>query len=161
MRQDDNVDSYFTTMVDLHHLPPDFPGLPERRSRADPVSKVECLEQRLGEDIQHGRFIPYIQLQEFEALLFTDPAQLAHAFPVRTRAAEDLELTRRRFPSPEHIDEGSETAPSKRIAAVIPEYAGAKPSAGPLVAERIGLAKLREKCRHFDSWCRRLESLGG
>ena len=64
------------------------------------------------------------------------------------------------FNSPELIDDGPDTAPSKRIIAEIPEYAKRKSSAGPIVAERIGLPALRAKCEHFGGWIDRLETLG-
>jgi len=62
--------------------------------------------------------------------------------------------------SPELIDDGHDTAPSKRIARLIPEYAGMKASAGPLIAAKIGLAAIRQRCSHFDEWLKKLESLG-
>lgn len=57
------------------------------------------------------------------------------------------------------IDDGRTTAPSKRIIQKIPIYQGAKTSAAPLIAEKIGLTKIREKCPHFDEWMTRLEGL--
>ena len=63
------------------------------------------------------------------------------------------------YDNPELINEGGTTAPSKRIISEIPEYEGMKPAAGPLVVQRIGLANLRSKCRHFGEWVNRLESL--
>ena len=63
------------------------------------------------------------------------------------------------FASPELINEGDHTAPSKRIIAVIPEYKKEKATAGPLVAQKIGLTRLRERCPHFDAWLTRLEKL--
>jgi hypothetical protein len=51
------------------------------------------------------------------------------------------------------------TAPSKRIIAEIPEYDGQKATSGPLIAGRIGLPTLREKCAHFAEWLHRLEGL--
>ena len=38
-------------------------------------------------------------------------------------------------------------------------YAVMKVSAGPIIAERIGLQTLRTKCEHFDKWLDKLESL--
>ena len=61
--------------------------------------------------------------------------------------------------SPELIDDGSQTSPSKRIVAEIPEYDGMKVSAGPIVAERIGLPTLRAKCKHFNAWLDQIGSL--
>jgi len=60
--------------------------------------------------------------------------------------------------NPELIDDGPETAPSKRILREIPEYD--KATAGVSVAAHIGLPTLRKKCRHFDEWVTQLESLG-
>ena len=157
MKQDSNTDARFTSMFDLYALPEDFPGYAEAKREVDPYSKVARLEERLAEDISDPRFIPYIQLHEFEALLLADPRKLDWEFLEHGAAIESLvKLTEDR--NPEEIDDGETTAPSKRIIAAIPEYEGRKPSAGPIVAEKIGLATLRERCRHFDDWVTRLEA---
>ncbi|WP_428261636.1 DUF4276 family protein [Haliangium sp.] len=59
--------------------------------------------------------------------------------------------------SPEHIDEGAETAPSKRLLKLFPGYD--KPSFGSLVSQQIGLEAIRRECPHFSQWVARLESL--
>jgi len=158
MKQDRNPDAWFSTMVDLYRLPGDFPRFADCRTEVDPLKRVRCLEDSLQEDIQQPRFIPYIQLHEFEALLFADPQKFAHAFPGRPGVIAELQQIRSRFPSPEHIDDGEETAPSKQIAAVVPDYA--KPVAGPLIARQIGIAALRRECDHFNDWITRLERCG-
>jgi hypothetical protein len=63
------------------------------------------------------------------------------------------------FPSIEHIDDGMETAPSKRIINVIPAYEGRKSSAGPDIAAYIGVPVIRAECPHFDRSLTRLEKL--
>ena len=63
------------------------------------------------------------------------------------------------FPTIEHINDGKKTAPSKRIIDVLPAYEGRKASAGPDIAEWIGMSVLRKKCPHFDAWVNRLENL--
>lgn len=155
MKQDQKPDAWFSTMVDLYRLPRDFPGFPNCRWHTDPLRRVACLEQKLSDDIGHARFIPYIQLHEFEALLFSDPRQFERAFPARADAIAALQRIRDEFPSPEHIDDGEETAPSKRIAATLPEYA--KAVSGPLVIRQIGMPALRRECSHFNTWISRLE----
>ena len=137
MKQDSRLDSWFTTMVDLYHLPSDFPGIAESRQVADPIEKVEFLEARFGSDLNHPRFVPYIQLHEFEALLFSRPQDFSFAFPSIGTELVDLEGIRNQFQTPEHIDEGDNTSPSKRIRNVLPGYV--KPLAGPLIARQIGL----------------------
>ena len=60
----------FTTMFDLYALPDDFPGYEAAQAIAEPYARVASLETAFAEAINDGRFIPYIQLHEFEALLF-------------------------------------------------------------------------------------------
>ena len=106
-----------------------------------------------------SRFIPYIQLHEFEALLLADPQKLdAQVYEHRTWIQRLVRLANG-FKSPELIDDGPDPAPSKRIAEEIPAYPRSKVSAGPITAERIGLHTLRTKCQHFDAWLGILESL--
>ena len=79
---------------------------------------------------------PYIQFHEFEALLFADPQKLDTQFLDSPSALQQLVETAREFGSPELVDDGLTTAPSKRITAAIPEYASRKASAGPIVRRK-------------------------
>ena len=137
---------------------PTFQGYEEASRTGDPYERVKLLEGSLAKDIGDSRFIPYIQLHEFEALLLSDPKKLDSQFD-DSDAVERITVLVSQFSSPELIDDGIETAPSKRIAAEIPAYASVKASAGPLVAERIGLPTMRAKCCHFGEWIRKLEVL--
>jgi len=157
MRQDSHSESWFTTMIDLYALPDDFPSFGECSKVGDPVKRVECLEDAFAQDIAHRRFIPYVQLHEFEALLFAEPQQFVIAFPGEISKIDALESVRNQFASPEHIDD--ETAPSKRILQVLPDYK--KPVAGPEISAHIGIATLRRECPHFDGWVRRIEQVAG
>ena len=159
-KQEKNEDVRFTTMFDLYDLPPDFPSYQAAALHADPYQRVEELENALADDIPDPRFIPYIQLHEFEALLLSDLGQLETQFDGTADAIARLATMAARFPSPEHINDGSATAPSKRIISALPEYDGRKASAGPIVAEKIGLATICSKCAHFAEWLGKLESLG-
>lgn len=160
MKQDQNPDAYFTTMVDLYRLPPDFPGYSQCRTYKDPLRKVECLESSFQAEITHPRFIPYLQLHEFESLLFSDPNKIVHAFPGREDAVQPLEQVRSRFSTPEHINDGEDTSPSRQVASVLPEYVHAKPVAGPVILTHIGMTVLRRECAHFNGWVQRLERCG-
>jgi hypothetical protein len=64
------------------------------------------------------------------------------------------------YDSPELIDDGVDTAPSKRIRQEIPKYAHEKPTAAPIIAARIGVETMRRKCPHFDQWMQKLQDLG-
>ncbi len=156
MGGDRSGNARFTTMFDLYGLPTDFPGFGPAARMSDPYARVETLEEALLEDIGDGRLIPYIQLHEFEALILSDPQKLDTQFPDHGSEIRRLVETAARFESPELVDDGPTTAPSKRISAAIPEYAKRKASAGPIVAEKIGLPVLRSRCRHFRRWLQRL-----
>ncbi len=160
MNEDRNADARFTTMFDLYALPTDFPGYGDARQAQDPYERVRALEDALREDIPDPRFIPYIQLHEFEALLLADPQKLDLQFHDRGAGIQRLVDMACEYDSPELIDDGFDTAPSKRIIGEIPEYDGQKASAGPIVAGYIGLPTLRSKCAHFREWLDELERLG-
>jgi hypothetical protein len=136
-----------------------FPGNVESRRESDPYARIAFLERAFAADVAHPRFIPYLQLHEFEALLLSDPQKLDWEFIDRSGPIARLVALASSFQSPELIDDGPATSPSWRIIQEIPEYGPRKASAGPLVAGKIGLPVLRQKCPHFGEWLGRLESL--
>lgn len=163
MKEDSNQDAWFTSMVDLYKIPGDFPKQEKAKSLTDSFARVVFLEKAWYDDVCTDtlrHFIPYIQLHEFEALLLTDPQKLDWAFLEHDEAIKSLVRMVSGYKSPELINDGPETAPSKRIIKAIPEYEGRKVSAGPLVADKIGLPLLRQHCRHFNDWLAILENLG-
>lgn len=56
---------------------------------------------------------------------------------------------------PELIDNGRETAPSKRILQVILDYD--KVTAGVDSLKLVGIEKLMAKCSHFAEWAGKME----
>jgi hypothetical protein len=151
--------AYVTTMFDLYGLPDDFPNMTTQLPVNDPHKKADLIEKGMASDINSPRLIPYIQVHEFEALIYCAPTVTDAALappPARSKLKELREI-RDGFPSPEHIDEGLETAPSKRIIQLYDTYR--KPVFGPLITQRIGLNVLRDQCRHFHDWISKLEAL--
>ena len=117
---------------------------------------MQILEDALKEDIDDRRFIPYIQLHEFETLILADVGKLDweyldHDAPIRRLV--DIVGDQ----NPELIDDTPEGAPSKRILDELPEYD--KANSGLLVAEKIGLQTMKTKCSHFRAWVELLEGL--
>lgn len=159
MREDGNGDALFTTMVDLYALPDEFPGWGEARTKTAPTERVAVLEAAFQAEMGDRRFLPYIQLHEFEALLYCDLSQLQRRIPDSDKAIAALsqEVAGLR---PEEIDEGATTAPSKRIIRHLPIYEKTKVRIGAPAAAAIGLPALRVRCPHFDGWVRKLEGLG-
>lgn len=151
-RQDQGA--YVTTMMDYYGLPNDFPGLAGRV--ADAHEQVMRLELALQQDIDAPNFIPNLMLHEFEALLFSAPEKIAEWLDDQALLAP-MAAIRGAFATPEHINNSPQTAPSKRILALVPHYK--KTVDGPLIAEDIGLDAIRAQCPHFNNWIERLLAL--
>jgi hypothetical protein len=149
--------AHVTTLFDLYALPNDFPGKGSVTypSAASGLRKAEFLEEKLSADIGEANFIPNFLVHEFEALLFARVA----SFEEWTDDDSVLEPLRvlGTMTSPEDINDGPSTAPSKRILTVFPDYQ--KTFHGPLIACDIGLQAIREACPHFNRWLERIESL--
>lgn len=148
-----------TSMFDLYALPADFPGYSDSCKISDFYKKVEFIEKSFAEDIDDKRFIPYIQLHEYEALFFSDINTVHEILSINNpeRSLNELEKILRKESNPEFINNGQLTAPSKRIKNLYPDYS--KTVDAIRIIQRIGLSKIREKCEHFNQWLTRLESL--
>jgi hypothetical protein len=146
-----------TTIIDYYALPDDFPGYAARPGGSDPYVKVKHLERCFAEDVGHAKFLPYFSLHEYEALVFTDPARCDWIFE-RPSVISVLKAIRDAHETPEHINDGATTAPSKRLMDAFPVYQ--KPVHGPLATGHIGLTALRAACLHFGEWLAAMERLG-
>ena len=155
-----NTDVAFTTMFDFYALPEEFPGYQDALLLPDPYEKVAKIEQAFAADIADLRFIPYIQLHEFETLLFVEPEKFGIEYIDETKKIARLRAIANEFGNPELINQGPETAPSKRIIKVFADYENNKPAIGSMVAHEIGVDVLRGACRHFNEWLTKLERLG-
>jgi len=161
LKQERNT--FCTTMFDYFRLPDDFSGLPITGNYQS-VTKVEIIEQAFKKDIAQTlgntftpeRFIPYIQIHEFESLLFSNPSALAKSI-YRDDLASKFKTIRNAFPSPEDINDHPNTAPSKRIINLYNDYN--KITDGILAAIEIGLPTMRKECKHFNQWLLKLEAL--
>jgi hypothetical protein len=152
---------FFTMFFDLYGLPTDFPGKNTHvRNAADPMPYVLALEEAFRIDVDYFRFIPHLQLYEYETILFADPEAFAVSFENCAAEIQQLKAIAALEASIENINDGRETAPSKRIISIIPEYDGRKASAGPDIAEYIGIEKIRAECPHFATWLAQLENIG-
>ena len=162
LSQEKGADVFFTTMIDLYAIHSAFPGLAEgEKLRHLPAMRVEALDRAFEDDIGDSRcFTGYIQLHEFETYLFCDPSRFAFFFKRREKEIHGLQAIADAYATPELIDDGQHSAPSKRIIAHLPDYESTKATVGPKVAELIGLDVIRSKCPHFNGWLSRLESLG-
>lgn len=154
--------AFCTTMFDYYGMPNSWPG----RNFADNkpfLEKPGIIEQamlndictELGDGFNRVRLIPYVQMHEFEALLFSNPQALAQELDLVCES--EIKNVLSRFQSPEEINDSQQTAPSKRILRWHKSYS--KVHDGVLISQRIGLDVMREKCPHFNQWIRKLELL--
>ncbi|MCL2112299.1 MAG: DUF4276 family protein [Clostridiales bacterium] len=153
----EHPNEYVTTMLDFYAFPVDAPGMGQIDGIKDVYERVKHIESEISKDIGRKNFIPNLMLHEFEGLLFVKPELLSEYYQESADAAKSLVNVRDEFETPEHIDNGKETAPSKRITSIIPEYD--KVFAGSLIAIDIGIDDIRKECRHFSAWVDKLCSL--
>lgn len=153
-------DSVVTTMADFYKLPKDTPHYKDSKSCVTDLQQVEYLEKAMQEDlsIDYPRaeryFIPYIQLHEFEALLFSSEQAYDQLFEDKEVDFKRLRQVMKTFPNPENINNGESTAPSKRLMNLMKGYN--KVVHGVQIASEIGIDTLIKKCPHFRSWIDRL-----
>ncbi len=156
-RESKNTDSCVTTMFDFYGLPTDVPGVLDAEKVNDPYEKVGMIEMEIqkaeGYDVKF--FFPYIELHEFEAMLFSDLTKLEEAYFEYDLTA--LKACVKVQSNPELINDGAETAPSKRIINCIECFD--KANVGVDVLDKIGMEHIVRKCRHFAEWVEHIEAM--
>ena len=163
-------DTYISTMFDYFRIDSKWPGRAEVRQQIlngvtlTAIHKAKILETATRNEIvrnfsgydSENRFIPYIEMHEFEALLFSDADTLAE------KTGIDVSRIRRileEYTNPEEIDDNPAKAPSKRLGALKNGYR--KVAMGKTVSEAIGIQAIRRQCSHFDNWLTKLEHFKG
>ncbi len=160
---------YVTTLIDYYgiHSHHQYPTWNDAERIVDKNTRMDLLENAMLNEIDtnlRNRFIPYIQLHEFESLLFSD----LQVFDENFARNEFLDYnylieTINEYPNPELINNGNETAPSKRLSKIIKGYYSEnenhKVLYGSLLSHDIGLNKIRAKCPRFNDWVTKLEQL--
>lgn len=137
----------------------DFPNYKEAKIDQK-IAKlgVEIMENGLKESlasqgINVKNFIPYIQLHEFEALLFSSNEGFEFQYD-NEKVLRELKNVAIRYESPEDINDSPLTAPSKRIISILEknEEIYEKVIDGEAIATIIGIEVIMEKCPRFKKW---------
>jgi hypothetical protein len=137
-------------------------GRSRGRTRSQLEANLAELVSKRVSGVDPRRFLPYVQMHEFEALLFSDVEKFAWVLDGWDDAARKaLSAIRSEFPTPEDINNHRDTAPSRRILTVFRNGEYSKTEHGPLIAEDIGIAAIRRECAQFDAWVASLEALAG
>lgn len=152
-------------MFDYFMIDSDWPGkkLDENQQKqlnssqkADIIKTSTLLEvKRLFSEIDvESRFIPYFSIFEFEALLFSDTDILASELGIEEKLLQEITD---KYKHPEEINDGINTAPSKRLIKLCNDYK--KVLYGKSISQKIGINNIRNKCPNFNKWLEELESL--
>ncbi|MBS1595036.1 MAG: DUF4276 family protein [Bacteroidetes bacterium] len=153
--------SLVTTLIDYYGIydKHSFPGWAESKIIVDKSTRLCFIEDAMKNDIDGGlrhRFIPYLQLHEFEGLLFTQISAFRNNFTSQEADINTIENIVLNYPNPELINDGTDTAPSKRLHKLIKGYN--KVVYGAILASEIGLPNIRAKCPRFNAWIETLEN---
>ncbi len=152
-----------TTLIDFYGIRAKhgFPNWGEKDKIGDKFEMMDYIETAMKENIVaslNHRFIPYIQLHEFEGLLLNNLSVFTSRFDaddfVNLSALEKIIAEN---PNPELINDGADTAPSKRLEKLIKRYKKTKD--GAAIAKAIGIEKMREKSKRFNNWISTLENI--
>ena len=148
LKCDAKKNAYVTTFVDFFRIPTSLPAYEKAMSLENDLARVAALEKAINKDLGSSVFSAYIQLHEFEALLFSDNIGFSCYFSkdVADRTLQIIDS----YDNPEDINSGAATAPSKRILAIQPDYN--KVLEGNVLALEIGIEKILERCPRFSRW---------
>ena len=155
--------AYVTTFIDYYgisgkHEFPDWNTAYKIQDKTERVNALEtAMRHDLAPDLQH-RFLPYLQLHEFEGLLFADITALIAQIPAADLIGrQELEATVKEFPNPELINDQKETSPSHRLQRIIRGYH--KVVYGCILSEAIGVERMRARAPRFNNWLTAIEKL--
>ena len=155
-------DVIVSTMLDFYRLPSSFPGKQNSSTFHTHLQQVEYIEGKLKEDIESAQqctfdnLIPYIQLHEFEALVFSSINGVDALFEPSEFKRKELLQVIHDYPNPEDINNQPNTAPSVRLIKLIPGYE--KVLYGIEILQQHGMPTLLDRCPHFRAWVNKLET---
>lgn len=137
-----------TTFIDFFRIPNTMPLYNECMEKSNDMQRVEALEEAMNENISDKRFFSYIQLHEFEALLFSNNKGFESYFTEND--ARQTSAIINDYDNPEDINSSPKGAPSKRLLCIKSDYN--KVLEGNLIALEIGINVILEKCPRFAGW---------
>lgn len=144
---------YVTTMFDYYAMPDNTPGIDF--DDTDLLKRIKQIESVIDADIGQKNCKFHFMLHEFEAILFSNPNSFERIADAAT--VSSIQEIRNSYPTPEHINNSHETAPSKRLEALIPNYAKIKN--GTLLSKDMGIDIILEQCPHFRDWIQSISAL--
>ena len=154
------TDILVSTFIDYFRLKNDFPKYEAAQEKQNKMQRVDFLEQALATEINNSRFIPYIQLHEFEGLLFASKDGFEFLPDLKQANLKSLLLAVNEKENPEELNDGELTAPSKRLEQLVPGFDKNKPFYGGLIAEVNTINAVLDRCLRFKTWVETLIKKG-
>lgn len=139
-----------TTMFDYYAMPDNTPLIDCNDS--DIYVRIEKIEEAINKDIGLSNCYFNFSLHEFEGLLFSKPSSFE--LIADKDVVQKIQDMKDAAPTPEHINNSPETAPSKRLEALMPGYAKVKN--GSLLSQDMGIDIIMKNCKHFSSWIKKI-----
>ena len=141
-----------TTFVDFFRLPTSIPNYATISKKFTKKNSVDEFEKAIAKDIDDHRFVPHIQMHEFEALLFSSAKGFSTYYENEKSVVKGVTKIMDEFSNPEDIN--SNQPPSYRIKELTPNYD--KIVYGNIMALEIGIANIIKKCPRFKIWVQEL-----
>ncbi len=158
--RENNNEMVISTFFDYYGIDKShkFPNWADSKLIPNKSMRMELLEKGMFQDIDNAiNFIPYIQLHEFEALVFSDYNAFEQLYDEQDANLAELKKICEEYFNPEDINDSTQTAPSKRLLKNINRYN--KIESGLDLLKLISLEKVRNKCPRFNNWIINLENI--
>lgn len=146
-----NQYDYVTSLYDLY-------GFQDKKHNE---SHLELAKRIKANTMSHlNNIIPYVQQYEFETLLYCDVDIICKHLYTNS---SDIDQCKQEFlidignKKPEEINDSVYSAPSKRIQKIFKKYK--KSIYGYIIAQDIGIDKIRSNCPNFSNWINNLINL--
>jgi hypothetical protein len=156
-------DTFVTTVIDYYGTK-EWPGLDLVQPSSNPSQIAEIINTETMNAVKSlfpqlqvdRRFIPYMAIHEFEALLFSDSSAIAAELGIEEK---EINAVLKKCGEPEAINNSPQTAPSKRLDGWSKNGEFAKTTTGITIAQSIGISVMRQKCPLFNSWIETIEKI--
>lgn len=154
-------DAFVTTLLDYYGIYEfhQFPSWQQAHQIQDKNQRLDLLEEAMKNDIDanlRDRFIPFLLLHEFEALVFSDKDCILKQLSPNDINISELDKVFNNFSNPEDINSGKQTSPSHRLLNIIKGYH--KIVYGNIIIGEIGIDRIRNKALRFNNWLNILEN---
>ncbi len=117
--------------------------------------RVQETEKKFNDDLNNQKFLPYLNLHEYEIIYFID-YKLTKKILADNIDKNKLKKIFTKYNNIEEINEDPSKAPSKRLQDICSSYA--KLYHSQLITQKLNIEMIKSKCNHFNEWIENIES---